>query len=148
VNGFFHRCANMAWGMTGIKAPPLSVLRSFYKQKVLVMLQRAQMVSILKCDVTIGEGSFRLGVLSWGPPLSLFDMLLVPGKGLGTWCALCGSPSQVVFFCSWTWVLPFYSLYSPLFGCFDLFMIRRVSIQRSYMSCSSTLLCKHIASFW
>jgi len=64
VDGFFHRCANMAWGMTGIRTSPLSVLRSFYKQKVLVTLQRAHMVSILKCDVTIGEGSFRLGVLS------------------------------------------------------------------------------------
>jgi hypothetical protein len=28
---------------------------------------------------------FSLGVLSRGPSLSLFDMLLVTGKGLGAW---------------------------------------------------------------
>jgi hypothetical protein len=47
--------------------------------------------------------------------LSLFDMLLTIGGGLGTWCSPCGSPSWVVLLSSWTWVLPFCSLYSPLF---------------------------------
>jgi hypothetical protein len=31
----------------------------------------------LKRAIVVGEGSFRLNVLSRGPPFSLFDMLLV-----------------------------------------------------------------------
>jgi hypothetical protein len=34
-----------------------------------------------------------LGLLSRSPPLSLFDMLLAIGRGLGTWCSPCGLPS-------------------------------------------------------
>jgi hypothetical protein len=47
-------------------------------------LQRAQVISILKHVVAIGEGFSRLCVLSKGLPLSLFDMLLVRRRGLGT----------------------------------------------------------------
>jgi len=39
-------------------------------------LQHAQSVSILKHAIVVGEGSFRLNLLSRGPPFSLFDMLL------------------------------------------------------------------------
>jgi len=38
----------------------------------------------LRRVVVIGEGSFRLGILSTGPPFSLFDMLLVTREGSGT----------------------------------------------------------------
>jgi hypothetical protein len=41
-------------------------------------------VFILKCVVTIGEGSFKLGLLLGGLPLCLFNMLLVIGRGSGT----------------------------------------------------------------
>jgi len=41
-------------------------------------------VSILEHVVVIGEGSSRLGVLSRGLPLSLFEMLLATSGGLGT----------------------------------------------------------------
>jgi hypothetical protein len=41
------------------------------------------MVSILRWVVAIGEGFSRLSVLSRSPPLSLFDMLLANGEGLG-----------------------------------------------------------------
>jgi hypothetical protein len=41
-------------------------------------------VVILRCVVVVGEGSYRLGVLLEGPPLSLFDMLLAMGRGLKT----------------------------------------------------------------
>jgi hypothetical protein len=34
-------------------------------------------VSIFRRAITVGEGSFKLGVLLGGPPFSLFDMLLV-----------------------------------------------------------------------
>ncbi len=38
------------------------------------------------------------------------------GGVLGSWCYPCGSPSWVVHLSSWTWVLPFCSLFSLLFG--------------------------------
>ncbi len=38
-------------------------------------LQRAQAICILRRAVAVGNGSSRLGVLSGGLPLSLFDML-------------------------------------------------------------------------
>jgi hypothetical protein len=42
--------------------------------------------------------------------------------------SICGSPSQVVLLSSWTWVLPFCSLYSPFFlGALVFLMIGRVS---------------------
>jgi hypothetical protein len=44
---------------------------------------RWMVVSILRCIVVVVESLFSLGVLSRGPSLSLFDMLLVTGKGLG-----------------------------------------------------------------
>ncbi len=47
-------------------------------------LQRVQAISILKHDVAISEGSSRLCILSRGPPLSLFNMLLTIRRGSGT----------------------------------------------------------------
>jgi hypothetical protein len=47
-------------------------------------LQCAKVISILRHVVTVGEGSSRLGTLSGGSPLSLFDMLLATGGGSGT----------------------------------------------------------------
>ncbi len=45
-----------------------------------VALQHAEVTSILRCVIVVGEGSSRLDVLSD----SLFDMLLATGGGLGT----------------------------------------------------------------
>jgi hypothetical protein len=47
-------------------------------------LEHARVISILRRVVTVGEGSSRLGVLSTGPTLSLFDMLLVTRGGSRT----------------------------------------------------------------
>lgn len=44
-------------------------------------VQRAQVVSILKRAVVVGEGSSRLGLLSRGPPFSSFDTFLATGRG-------------------------------------------------------------------
>jgi hypothetical protein len=38
VDNFLHRCANISWLVKDKKGPPLSILRSIYKQKVLVAL--------------------------------------------------------------------------------------------------------------
>jgi hypothetical protein len=62
VDEFLHQCANMAWGAKGIGGLPLSILCAFYKQKVLVVLERVQAISILKHVIIVGEGSSRLGI--------------------------------------------------------------------------------------
>jgi hypothetical protein len=46
--------------------------------------EQMQAISILRRVVVVSEGSSMLGLLSGGPPLSLFDMLLLTRGGLGT----------------------------------------------------------------
>jgi hypothetical protein len=60
------------------------------------------------CEKLFCEGSSRLGLLSEGPPLSLFDMLL----GVGNLMFPLWFSFLVVLLSSWTWVLPFCSFYS------------------------------------
>jgi hypothetical protein len=47
-------------------------------------LQRVQAAAILRWTVIAGEGSFRLGLLSGLPPLSLVDMLHATGGSFDT----------------------------------------------------------------
>jgi len=69
----------------------------------------------------VGEGSFRLGVLSGGPPLSLFDMLLETARGGGRGGVQQLDVPLVVHPIGWFFcllgcgVLPFCSFYSPFF---------------------------------
>ncbi len=73
------------------------------------------MISILKSVVVRGEGSFKLGILLRHPPLSLFDIASCDKKGV--WkldVPFVVHPLKVVLLSSWTLVLPFCSLYSPL----------------------------------
>jgi hypothetical protein len=74
----------MAWIRKGTRGPPLSVLRSFYKQRVLMALQRVQVTSILRWAIIVGEGSSRLGILLGLPTLSLVDMLDATNGGFDT----------------------------------------------------------------
>jgi len=71
----------MAWGMMGIGSLPFSILHTFYKQRVSVVLQHAHVTFILKCVTTINEGSSRLGILSKGLTLFLFAMFPMAGRG-------------------------------------------------------------------
>jgi len=81
-----------------------------------VAIQHAEAVSILRSAVVVGEGSSRLDLLSEGPPLSLFDMLLATGGGgLGTWCSMVVCCFSIVLLSSWMWVLPFLFLVFPPF---------------------------------
>jgi hypothetical protein len=48
------------WGAKGAGGPPLSVLHTFYRQRVLVALRCVQVISILRCVVTLDEDSSRL----------------------------------------------------------------------------------------
>ncbi len=89
-----------------------------------------QAISILRCAVAVGEGFSRPGLISEGPPLSLFDLLLANRSGsmnlmfplsVGplTWF-ICLLGCRSFHFCS---------SYSPpsFFGCFGLFMVGRAS---------------------
>jgi hypothetical protein len=90
------------------------------------------MISILKhAIVVIGESFSRLSVLSGGPPISLFDMLLATKRGFVE-----HDVPFVVYLLRWfllfckTCVLPFCSLYCippSFFGSFGLFIIGKVS---------------------
>jgi hypothetical protein len=49
-----------------------------------VLINWCQFIKTLRCVVVVGEGFSRLGFLSGGSPLSLFDMLLARRRGLET----------------------------------------------------------------
>ncbi len=83
VNNFLHRCAYMAWSTKGFDGHFLAILHAFYRQRVLMVLQRTQVTSILKCVIILGEGFFKLIVFSNSPPF-FFDMLLEISVGFGT----------------------------------------------------------------
>ncbi len=40
TNNFFHQCASMIWLRNGTNNPPLVVLHAFYKQRMLIALQK------------------------------------------------------------------------------------------------------------
>jgi hypothetical protein len=82
----------MMWGAKGIRSPPFSILHAFHKYKVLLALQYAQTIFILKCAAAINEVSYGLGILSRSLPISLFDMFFTTGRGYGTLCSPCGLP--------------------------------------------------------
>ncbi len=78
----------MAWQTKDTKSPPFLVLSAFYKQRVLEVLQQAHAISILRHAILVGEGSNRSCICTWGPPLSLFDMLLGTSGVQGLMCPL------------------------------------------------------------
>jgi len=86
---FFINVPTWCGGAKGITSPPLLILHTSYKHRVLVALQRAQTICILKHVIVVSEGLSRLGVFLGGSPLSLFDMLLTTRGGSGTWCSPC-----------------------------------------------------------
>jgi hypothetical protein len=54
------------------------------KKCLSVALQRAQVASIFKHIIIVGEGSYRLTTLSSFPSLSFFNILLATNGGFGT----------------------------------------------------------------
>ncbi len=89
------------------------------------------MTSILRHVIVVGESSFTLCILARGPPLSLFDMLLAKrGREFKNLMFPGGLPSlgaSFVFLDGGSF--PFIPCIPPsfFFGCFDLFMIGKVS---------------------
>ncbi len=87
------------------------------------------MIFILKHAIVIVEGSSRLGVLSRGPPLLLLDMLLMTRQE-GVWeldVPFVVHPFRWFFCLLGRGSFRFVPCIPPFFGCFDLFMIDRVS---------------------
>ncbi len=74
----------MVWLVKGIGGCPLVVLSVFYRQRMLVALQRAQVASILRHIIIIGKGSSRLTTLLGILELSFSYILLATDGGFET----------------------------------------------------------------
>ncbi len=82
VDNFLHQCANMAWSTKGSKGFSLSILHSYYKQWVLVALQKIQITIVLQhATVVAKKASSRLGVLPSFSPTFLHDLLRATNDG-------------------------------------------------------------------
>jgi hypothetical protein len=82
ANGFFHQCASMTWSGKGTDGPHLRVLCAFYRQIVLVALQRTHVDSILRHVVVVDESCYRFtSLLDFLFLLWYFGMLLAIGGG-------------------------------------------------------------------
>jgi hypothetical protein len=66
----------MAWLANDINVLPLTVLCAFYRQKMLIALQRMHIDSILKHVVIVGEGFSKLTIFSNFVSLSFFICFL------------------------------------------------------------------------
>jgi hypothetical protein len=73
----------MAWLAKGFGGPPLTILHVFYRQSVLIALQKVEDAFILKCIIVVGEAPSRLITLS-SFPSPFFYVLLLIGRGFGT----------------------------------------------------------------
>jgi hypothetical protein len=74
----------MTWTTKGIEGPPLSMLQSFYKQRMSVASQKTQATSIVRRIVIAGEGFSKLGVLLSLPPFFLVHMVHATNGGFDT----------------------------------------------------------------
>jgi len=82
---FLFQCANMVSLVKGNTCLLLLVLWAFYRQKVVVTLQRAQASSILRWTGVTNKAFSNLGVIWKFFSLFLFDLLYVIGEGFRTW---------------------------------------------------------------
>jgi hypothetical protein len=60
---FLHLYANDIWGVKCLEGPPLSILTTFLKQQVSIILQKMQAFTILNWAIMVGLAT------SWLPPL-------------------------------------------------------------------------------
>ncbi len=82
ANDFFHQCVSMTWLAKGTDGLHLRVLCAFYRQIVLVALQRTHVDSILRHIVVANESCFRFtSLLDFLFLLWYFGMLLAIGGG-------------------------------------------------------------------
>jgi len=95
----FHQCASMAWSAKGIDGLPLTILCAFYRQKMLIALQRMHIDSILKHVVIVGEGFSKLTILSSFISLSFFICFLQLVGALEHSLFLCPFVTHFGFLC-------------------------------------------------
>jgi hypothetical protein len=60
LDDFIHQCASMAWLAKGINGFLIIILHVFYKQRMLLALQKAQVASILNLVAIGNEDFFKL----------------------------------------------------------------------------------------
>lgn len=130
-NNLFHQCPNMTWIVKDIGSLPLSILHSYYKQKVSMMLQQVQATFIQRCVVIVVYGSFKLGVLFGVFPHSIFDMHLAIRDKFK--CLICSYSLRDPPFLKYspfarTWVLPSCFFFWPLCWVFCFIDIWQVFI--------------------
>jgi hypothetical protein len=66
----------MTWLAKGFDGFLLIIVHVFYRQSVLIALQKVEDVSILKCTITAGEGFSRLPILLGFPSPHFFICFL------------------------------------------------------------------------
>jgi hypothetical protein len=81
VDDFLQVCTNNVWGMKDSGGPPLSILSTYFRQRVSIALQKLQAPTILSQALVVGLTT------SWLPPLT--DPLSITTSNIwfivGTW---------------------------------------------------------------
>lgn len=70
-DAFLHDCVNVVWSLKGPKHPPLSILVTYFYQKILITLQNMQTSSILSWVITIGLATSQHPLFQDSPPSPL-----------------------------------------------------------------------------
>jgi hypothetical protein len=79
VDVFLHDCANVIWSLKGTKAPHLSILVIFFRQKISITLQKLKTFSILNWAIAISFAISWLSPLQDTPPITTTDLLQAVG---------------------------------------------------------------------
>lgn len=114
----------MAWSTKGFRSLPLSILHSFYEQRVSMAFLKIQIVSILIKTIVIMETFLKLNVFSSFVPIPLSNLLHAISEGFkiqvvpfGLHLCFCahGCCFLVLSFC--------FHLSLELGGCFSFYLI-------------------------
>lgn len=80
VNVFLHDCANVVWNLKVPKGLPLSILVTYFFQRVSITLQNMQESSILSRMIAIGLAISQLPPLQDSPFIPIPNLLWVVEK--------------------------------------------------------------------
>ncbi len=81
VDVFLHNYVNAIWSLKRLEGLHLSTLVTFFRQKVLITLQRMQMPSIVSRAIVVGLTISQLPPLQDTPPITTTDLL----QAIGVW---------------------------------------------------------------
>ncbi len=127
----------MVCSVNGSRGFCLSILCSFYRQRVLVAFKKVQAATILQWEFVIVEKAFsRLDVLLHFSPISLHDLLCATGDGFRSLVFLflfLGSPLCILHFQGWSFVWTsilslFNFFFLLLFTCQVFFLVLNLTI--------------------